>query len=132
LCLLRRLDRETAAGLDIHIILDNASYHSHDNVHRWLRKHRRFQFHFIPTCSSWTNLVERWFGLLTEECIRRGVFRSVEELQLSIYRYLETHNIAPQPFRWRASVPKILEKIQRAAWRAGITLPGSLPPAVAA
>src|ERR1022692_2634873 len=97
LCLLRRLDRETAPGLDIHIILDNASYHSHDNVNRWLRKHRRFQFHFIPTSSSWTNLVERWFGLLTEQCIRRGVFHSVEDLKLTIYRYMETHNIAPKP-----------------------------------
>jgi transposase len=132
LCLLRRLDRETAPGLDIHIILDNASYHSHDNVNRWLRKHRRFQFHFIPTSSSWTNLVERWFGLLTEQCIRRGVFHSVEDLKLTIYRYLESYNIAPKPFRWRASVQNILEKIQRAAWIAGIPLPWSLPPAVAA
>ena len=132
LCLLRRLDRETAPGLEIHILLDNASYHNHDNVKKWLGKHRRFQFHFIPTSSSWTNLVERWFGLLTQQCIRRGVFHSVEELKLTIYRYMETHNIAPKPFRWRASVQKILEKIQRAAWVAGITLPWSLPPAVAA
>jgi hypothetical protein len=69
---------------------------------------------------------------LTQQCIRRGVFHSVEELKLTIYRYMETHNIAPKPFRWRASVQKILEKIQRAAWVAGITLPWSLPPAVAA
>src|ERR1017187_9959987 len=131
LCLLRRLDRETAPGLEIHILLDNASYHNHDNVKKWLGKHRRFQFHFIPTSSSWTNLVERWFGLLTQQCIRRGVFHSVEELKLTIYRYMETHNIAPKPFRWRASVQKILEKIQRAAWVAGITLPWSLPPPVA-
>ena len=132
LCLLRRLNRETAPGLDIHIILDNASYHSHDNVQRWLSKHRRFQFHFIPTSSSWTNLVERWFGLLTEQCVRRGVFHSVGDLQLTIYRYIETYNIAPKPFRWRASVRTILEKIQRAAWIVGIPLPWSLPPAAAA
>jgi DDE superfamily endonuclease/Homeodomain-like domain len=132
LCLLRRLDRETAPGLDIHIILDNASYHSHDNVKKWLGKHRRFQFHFIPTSSSWTNLVERWFGLLTEQCIRRGVFHSVGDLQMTIYRYMQTYNLAPKPFRWRASVRKILEKIQRAAWIVGVTLPWSLPPAVAA
>lgn len=131
LCLLRRLDRETDTGLSIHIILDNAGYHRHENVTRWLRKHPRFQFHFIPTSSSWTNLVERWFGLLTGECIRRGVFHSVEELKLSIYRYIETHNLAPQPFRWRATVPKILEKIKRAAWVAGVTLPWSVAPAPA-
>jgi len=131
LCLLRRLNKQTAAGLNIHIILDNAGYHRHQNVKRWLKKHPRFQFHFIPTSSSWTNLVERWFGLLTEGCIRRGVFHSVEELKLTIYRYIETHNVAPQPFRWRASARKILEKIQRAAWALGFPLPWSLPPAPA-
>jgi len=131
LSLLRRLDRETAAGLAIHIILDNAGFHRHENVNRWLRKHKRFQFHFIPTSSSWTNLVERWFGLLTAESIRRGVFHSVEELKLTIYRYIETHNLAPRPFRWRATVPKILEKIQRAAWRVGVTLPWSVATAPA-
>lgn len=131
LCFLRRLDRETAAGLQIHIILDNAGYHRHENVKRWLGKHPRFQFHFIPTSSSWTNLVERWFGLLTAECIRRGVFHSVEELKLTIYRYIETYNLAPRPFRWRASVAKILEKIQHAAWVVGVTLPWSVAPAPA-
>ena len=129
LSLLRRLDRETPGGLQVHIILDNAGYHTHGNVQVWLKKHPRFQFHFIPTSSSWTNLVERWFGLLTQQCIRRGVFHSVEDLKVTIYRYLETYNLAPQPFCWRASVQAILEKIQRAAWVAGITLPWSLSPA---
>ena len=129
--LLRRLDKETAAGLTVHIILDNAGYHRHKNVKRWLKSHKRFQFHFIPTSSSWTNLVERWFGLLTEESIRRGVFHGVEELKQTIYRYIEIHNVAPQPFRWRASVRTILEKIQRAAWAVGFPLPWSLPPELA-
>lgn len=129
--LLRRLDKETAAGLTVHIILDNAGYHRHKNVKRWLKCHKRFQFHFIPTSSSWTNLVERWFGLLTEESIRRGVFHGVEELKQTIYRYIEIHNVAPQPFRWRASVRTILEKIQRAAWAVGFPLPWSLPPELA-
>jgi len=130
LCFLRHLDRETPPGLQVHIILDNAGYHRHENVQRWLRRHQRFEFHFIPTSSSWTNLVERWFGLLTAQCVRRGVFHSVEELKLTIYRYVETHNLAPQPFQWRASVQEILEKIQRAAWMAGITLPWSLSPSL--
>lgn len=129
--LLRRLNKETAAGLTVHIILDNAGYHRHKNVNRWLKSHKRFQFHFIPTSSSWTNLVERWFGLLTEESIRRGVFHSVDELKQTIYRYIEIHNVAPQPFRWRASVRTILQKIQRAAWAVGFPLPWSLPPALA-
>lgn len=131
LCFLRRLDRETPAGLTVHIILDNASSHQHENVQRWLRRHKRFQLHFIPTSSSWTNLVERWFGLLTQQCVRRGVFHSVKELKLTIYRYLEAYNIAPRPFSWRAEVRQILEKIQRAAWVAGVTLPWNLSPSLA-
>jgi transposase len=127
LCFLRCLDRETAPGSDIHIILDNAGYHNHENVKLWLGKHQRFHFHFIPTSSSWTNLVERWFGLLTDQCIRRGVFHSVKELQLTIYNYLKTYNIDPEPFHWRASVSEILEKIRRAAWVAGVTLSWNIP-----
>lgn len=128
---MRRLDRVTPAGLDVHLILDNAGYHSHLNVKRWLQRHPRFHFHFVPTSSSWTNLVERWFGLLTSQCIRRGVFRSVKQLQVSIQRYIEVHNIDPKPFRWSASVDATVKKIQRAAWKAGITLPWSLPLALA-
>jgi|SRR5208282_703639 len=131
LCFLRRLDRVTAAGLDVHVILDNAGYHSHPNVKRWLQRHPRFHFHFVPTSSSWSNLVERWFGLLTIQCVRRGVFHSVKELQVSIQQYIEAHNTAPQPFHWSATVDGILRKIQRAAWKAGITLPWSLPLALA-
>jgi transposase len=127
LCFLRRLDRDTPRGLQVHIILDNASFHSHVNVQRWLKRHRRFHFHFVPTSSSWTNLVERWFGLLTSQCIRRGVFGSLPALQVSITRYMEVYNQAPRPFHWRASVDQILEKIRRAAWKAGVTLPWMSP-----
>ena len=99
-------------------ILDNAGYHRHENVQRRLRRHKRFEFHFIPASSSWTNLVERWFGLLTGQCVRRGVFHSVAELKVTIYRHLETHTLAPQPFQWRASVQEF--------WRRFSALPGWL------
>lgn len=120
---LRRLDRETPKGLQVHIIIDNASSHKHENVNRWLKRHRRFHFHFIPTSSSWTNLVERWFALLTDKCVRRGVFHSVNELELKIVSYLNAYNVNPQPFRWRATVDQIVEKIRRAAQAAGLVLP---------
>jgi transposase len=74
---LRTIDREVPKGLAIHMILDNYGSHGHENVQAWLAKHPRFHLHFIPTSSSWLNLVERWFGLLTDKAVRRGVFRSV-------------------------------------------------------
>lgn len=123
LSLMRHLDRQTPAGLEVHIILDNASCHRHQKVNNWLKRHKRFHFHFVPTSSSWTNLVERWFGLLTDQCIRRGVFHSVAQLQVTIRQYIEIHNRAPKPFHWRATVDQIVAKIQRAAWKAGIALP---------
>ena len=75
----------------------------------------RFHFHFIPTSSSWLNLVERWFRELTQKRIRRGVFRSVPELEAAIHEYLEASNQAPKPFVWTAPAQDILAKVERAA-----------------
>ena len=108
---LRKIDRETPPEMPLHLILDNYSAHKHEVVQRWLKKHRRFQFHFTPTSSSWLNLVERWFREITDKRIRRGSFHSVGELEQAIQDYLAHNNQQPRPFVWTAKVEKILEKI---------------------
>jgi len=108
---LRRLDREFPLHLDLHLIVDNYGTHKHPKVKTWLARHRRFHLHFTPTSSSWLNLVERWFGKLTQQRIRRGSFFSVKELVQAIQEYLQENNRQPKPFVWTASVEKILEKI---------------------
>ena len=110
---LRTLDREFPAELDLHLIVDNYRTHKHDNVNAWLAKHPRFHLHFTPTSSSWLNLVERFFGQLTDKAIRRGVFYSVPDLITAIEQYLTAHNDDPKPFIWTASVDSILEKVAR-------------------
>lgn len=110
---LRRLDREFPLHLDLHLIVDNYGTHKHPKVKNWLARHRRFHLHFTPTSSSWLNLVERWFGKLTQQRIRRGSFFSVKELVQAIQEYLQENNRQPKPFVWTASVEKILEKINR-------------------
>ena len=110
---LRLVDREVPKGLQIHMILDNYGTHNHPNVKEWLEKHPRFHLHFIPTSSSWLNLVERWFREITDKAIRRGVFRSVPELIAAIEAYLNAKNADPKPFVWTASAEAILEKVRR-------------------
>jgi len=110
---LRTIDREVPKGLQIHLILDNYSTHKHDNVKQWLAKHPRFQLHFTPTSSSWLNLVERFFGNLTDKAIRRGVFHSVPDLIAAIEDYLEANNTDPTPFVWTATADQILDKVRR-------------------
>src|SRR5438874_2484030 len=110
---LRRLHREFPPRLDLHLILDNYGTHTHPNVQQWLERHPRFRLHFIPTSSSWLNLVERWFGQLTQRRIRRDSFHSVAELIQAIQEYLDAHNRHATPFVWTASVESILVKIQR-------------------
>lgn len=111
---LRAIDRATPKGLDLHLIADNYATHKHPAVKVWLGKHPRFHMHFTPTSASWINQVERFFGLITEHRIRRGVFRSVGELESAIMEYLELHNAEPKPFVWTKSPAKILEKVTRA------------------
>jgi transposase len=110
---LRIIDREVPKGLEIHMILDNYGTHTHENVQAWLAKHPRFHLHFIPTSSSWLNMVERWFRNLTEKAIRRGVFGSVPDLIAAIENYLQANNDDPTPFIWTATAEEILEKVRR-------------------
>jgi len=110
---LRRLDGQFPPELDLHLVVDNYGTHKHAKVKHWLAKHRRFKLHFTPTSSSWLNLVERWFGKLTDKRIRRGTFFSVEELEAAIEEYLEENNKQPKPFVWTATVEQILAKVNR-------------------
>jgi len=110
---LRTIDREVPKGLQVHLILDNYSTHKHENVEKWLAKHPRFHLHFTPTSSSWLNLIERWFGKLTDKTIRRGIFHSVPELINAIDTYLNVNNENPEPFVWTATAEQILTKVRR-------------------
>ena len=110
---LRRIDHETPKHLDVHLIADNYATHKHANVKAWLKRHPRFHMHFTPTSASWINQVERFFGLITEDRIRCGVFKSVADLVTAIQQYLEHHNSHPKPFVWTASATAILEKVAR-------------------
>jgi transposase len=105
---LRKLDREFPKSLDLHLVLDNSSTHSEVSVRAWYDAHPRFKLHFVPTSSSWLNLVESVFADLTKRRIRRGTFPSVDHLVKAIIGYLEQRNRDPQPFAWTASVDSIL------------------------
>jgi transposase len=111
---LNTIDREVADGLAVHLILDNYSTHTHAEVDRWLKRHKRFHLHFTPTSSSWLNQVERWFRDLTDKNLRRGIFASVPDLIASIEAYLNAHNADPKPYVWTATAESILAKVQRA------------------
>ncbi|MHB8450848.1 MAG: IS630 family transposase [Mycobacteriales bacterium] len=113
LTFLRRIDREVPKGLQIHMILDNYGTHKHPNVIAWLAKHPRFHLHFIPTSSSWLNMVERWFGKLDDKAIRRGIFHPVPDLIAAIEAYLQANNNEPTPFIWTATAEEILAKVRR-------------------
>jgi transposase len=110
---LRTLDAEFPGKVPLHLIMDNYGTHKHENVRAWLKRHPRFVLHFVPTSSSWLNLVERWFGELDSKAIRRGVFRSVEDLKTSIDAFLKAWNKNPQPYVWTATVESITEKLSR-------------------
>jgi transposase len=108
---LKKIDQETPAGLDLHLIVDNYTTQKSPPVKRWLQRHPRFHLHFTPTSSSWLNLVERWFGEITRKRIRRGTFRSVKDLIAAIHAYLEEHNRNPKKFVWTKDADTILSKI---------------------
>ncbi|MGH7183212.1 MAG: IS630 family transposase [Nitrospiraceae bacterium] len=110
---LDKIDRETPAELTLHLIADNYATHKHPRVKSWLKRHPRFHLHFIPTSSSWVNVVERWFREITDKRIRRGVFKSVPDLIVAIEAYLANHNQNPQVFVWSAPVDRILAKIAK-------------------
>lgn len=111
---LKRIDAETPAELDLHLIVDNYATHKHPKVKSWLKRHPRFHIHFTPTSSSWLNVIERWFRDITQERIRNGVFRSVAELEAAIGDYIEHHNANPSSFVWTKKAEDILEKVARA------------------
>jgi len=104
------IDQETPARVDLHLIVDNYATHKHPRVKRWIQRHPRFHVHFIPTSSSWLNLIERWFRDLSDRRIRRGVFHSVQELIQAITDYVAAHNENPQTFHWTAKAGEILLK----------------------
>lgn len=108
---LRRLHREFPEPLALHLVLDNYGTHAEAEVQAWLKKHPRFVLHFVPTSSSWLNLVERWFGELTSKRIRRDSFLSVPDLIGAIEEFLETWNQNPEPFVWTATVESIMAKL---------------------
>ena len=110
---LRQVDRDTPEGMNLHLLVDNYSTHKHPKVKQWLRRHKRFHLHFIPTRSSWLNLVERWFGEITRKRIRRGIFKSVKELVEAIQSCIKINNHHPKPFVWTKRVEEILEKVNR-------------------
>jgi transposase len=105
---LRRLDQEFPGKVPLHLIMDNYGTHKHANVKAWLQRHPRFVCHFVPTSSSWLNLVERWFGELTSKRIRRGSFHSVADLKQAIDEFLNAWNENPKPFVWTATVESIV------------------------
>jgi transposase len=108
---LRQVDRNVPQGLHLHLIVDNYSTHKHAKVKNWIKRHKRFHLHFIPTSSSWLNLVERWFAEITRKRIRRGTFKSVQELIDAIGDYIKINNDNPKPFVWTKRVDQILEKV---------------------
>jgi len=125
---LRRLDGEFPAQLQLHLVMDNYGTHKEPHVQAWLKKHRRFVCHFVPTRSSWLNLVERWFRELTEKALRRGSFASVPDLKHAIDDFMQAWNQNPKPFIWTASVGQIIEKIDRARLKMEQIQPGSTLP----
>ena len=110
---LRLINKSTPQDKEIHIICDNYATHKHPKVKSWLKYHKRFHVHFTPTSASWLNMVERFFRDLSEQQLRRGVFRSVSELEQAVMAYIEKHNEAPAPFIWTKSANDILEKVKR-------------------
>ncbi len=110
---LRTLDQEFPGDVPLHLIMDNYGTHKHEKVRAWLKRHPRFVLHFVPTSSSWLNLVERWFGELDQKAIRRGVFRSVDDLKTAIHAFLSAWNKDPKPFVWTATVESITNKLSR-------------------
>jgi transposase len=107
------IDDSVPRNLDVHLVLDNLSTHKTPTIQRWFLKRPRFHLHFTPTSTSWINLVERWFGILTDKQIRRGVHRSTRQLEDAIRRFVEIHNEDPKPFVWTKTADEILDSIRR-------------------
>jgi transposase len=111
------IDAAVPPALAIHLILDNYGTHKTALIRRWMAKRPRFHVHFTPTYGSWLNLVERWFAELTNKQVRRGVHRSVAELETAIRAFIDAHNADPKPFVWAKTADQILASIARFAQR---------------
>ncbi|HNQ72471.1 MAG TPA: IS630 family transposase [Verrucomicrobiota bacterium] len=125
---LERLDEEYPVDVELHLVMDNYCTHKHARVKRWLARHPRVKLHFIPTSSSWMNLVERWFAELTGKAVRRGSFSSVPSLIEAIVEFIEQWNRHPKPFVWTAKAEDILAKIERCRRRLEEIQPGCTRP----
>ena len=110
---LDHVEANVPADLEVHIVMDNAATHKTKPIRDWFAKRPRWHVHFTPTSASWLNQVERFFALLTDQALRRGVHRSTVALEAAIHAYLDAHNAAPKPFRWTKSADDILASIQR-------------------
>ncbi len=110
---LTTIDKTVPVELDIHLVCDNYGTHKTPAIKKWLSQHPRFHMHFTPTGSSWVNQVERWFGFLTDQMIRRGVHKSVRQLEADITAWIAAWNQNPRPFTWTKSAEEILESLAR-------------------
>lgn len=116
-----RIGKAVPAGLDVHLVCDNYATHNTAEIKTWLGKHPRFHIHFTPTGSSSMNQVERWFGLLTDKLIRRGVHRSVKALEDDINAWIDTWNQSPRPFTWTKTADEILNSLADYLTKVGTT-----------
>ena len=110
---LNAIEASVPAGKLIHAIADNYATHKHPKVRQWLARHPRWTFHFTPTSASWLNAVEGFFAKLTRRRLKRGVFRSIVELQAAINRFLRETNDDPRPFRWTKNPDNIIAAVKR-------------------
>ena len=113
LAFLRHIDKNIPEQLDIHLVVDNYATHKHARVKAWLARRPRYHVHSTPTYASWLNQVERWFGIITQQAIRRGSFSSVPQLTRKINDFVENYNENCRPFAWTATADSILAKVER-------------------
>lgn len=113
LAFLRRIDKSVPEDLDVHLVVDNYATHKHARVKAWLARRPRYHVHYTPTYASWLNQVERWFGIITQQAIRRGSFSSVPQLRRRINAFVDDYNEKCTPFAWTATADSILAKVER-------------------
>lgn len=113
LAFLNHVDANVPKELDVHLIIDNYATHKHATVKAWLARRPRYHVHYTPTYASWLNQVERWFGLITQQAIRRGSFQNVRELVQRIDNFVKRYNNTARPFNWTATSDSIFAKLQR-------------------
>ena len=110
---LNTAEAQVPVRMAIHAVVDNYATHKHPKVQKWLTRHPRWTFHFTPTSASWLNAVEGFFAKLTRRRLKRGVFRSVADLQAAINRFVEETNSDPKPFVWTADAKRVLAAVKR-------------------